>query len=159
MKNSFFSLLFFIGLLACGQEQKAPTETNLKFEVEKTEAEWKAQLNDLEYQILREEGTERPFTGEYVDWKEEGVFTCKACENPLFDSKTKFKSGTGWPSFYDVLGEKSIRELKDDKYGWNRVEIECQRCGSHLGHVFTDGPKPTGLRYCINSVSLNFKKK
>lgn len=151
------NLSFFLS--SCAQEKKSETATNYKFEVVKSEAEWKEQLNDLEYNVLREEGTERAFTGEYVNFKKEGTFVCKACQNPLFSSETKFKSGTGWPSFYDVLNERSILEQKDTKYGWNRVEVECKKCGSHLGHVFEDGPEPTGLRYCINSVSLDFVEK
>lgn len=157
MKN--FVLVLFMHVLlvstSCGQDKAATTQYN--YEVQKSEEEWKAQLNDLEYEVLRNEGTERAFTGKYVDWKEKGTFICNACQNPLFTSETKFKSGTGWPSFYDVINDKAILEKADNKYGWNRVEVECGRCGSHLGHVFEDGPKPTGLRYCINSVSLDFK--
>ena len=106
--------------------------------------------------MLREAGTERAFTGEYWDNKKEGKYVCRACGFELFDSKTKFKSGTGWPSFYEPANEYCVGEIKDTKYGWNRTEVVCARCGGHLGHVFKDGPKPTGLRYCINSISLKF---
>lgn len=149
-------LLFFF-LTACAQEKNADVNIKDDHKIEKTEAEWKAQLSDLEYDVLREEGTERAFTGKYVDWKKDGTFICKACGNPLFSSETKFKSGTGWPSFYDYFNDSSIKELPDKSFGWERTEVECARCGSHLGHVFKDGPDPTGLRYCINSVSLDFK--
>ncbi len=159
-KTILTAFLCFTFFASCGQSQsKKLDETSHSFEVSKTEAEWKSQLSETEYEVLRQAGTEPAFSGEYVDWKKEGVFICKACQNPLFDSKTKFKSGTGWPSYYDVVNENSIVEKTDSKFGWNRTEVICQRCGSHLGHVFKDGPEPTGLRYCINSVCLDFKEK
>lgn len=152
-------LFCFLSLTTFAQEKTSLTHTDYKYEVVKTDAEWRAQLSEIEYEVLRNEGTERAFTGKYVDWKKKGTFVCKACQNPLFKSETKFKSGTGWPSFFDYIDETAIVNKEDNKYGWNRVEVECQRCGSHLGHVFEDGPEPTGLRYCINSVSLDFVEK
>lgn len=125
--------------------------------VVKTVEEWKADLPDKAYYVLREQGTERAFTGEYWDNKKKGTYVCAACELPLFSSDTKFKSGTGWPSFYEPLVDNHIEEDVDNAYGMRRVEVHCARCGGHQGHVFPDGPKPTGLRYCINSVSLKFK--
>jgi len=127
--------------------------------VVKTTAEWKEILSPIEYNVLREQGTERAGTGELLDNKKEGVYKCRGCELPLFSSDTKFKSGTGWPSFYTPINEVNIEEHIDNSYGMRRVEVHCARCGGHQGHVFRDGPKPTGLRYCINSVSLTFEEK
>ncbi len=125
------------------------------FEIEKTEAEWRAQLNELEYAVLREEATERPFTSPLNDEKRAGIFACRGCDLPLFDAATKYDSGTGWPSFYQPL-ENAIGMGVDYKIGVARNECHCARCGGHMGHVFEDGPPPTGLRYCINGVSLKF---
>ena len=123
-----------------------------------SDAEWSKRLTSAEFDVLRKEGTERAFTGEYWDNKKKGVYICAACELPLFESKTKFKSGTGWPSFYEPLDEAYVAQESDRSLGMLRSEVHCHRCGGHLGHVFDDGPKPTGLRYCINSVSLKFKE-
>lgn len=136
---------------------KEPGDTLKK--VIRTAEEWKSLLNPVEFNVLREHGTERSFTGEYWDNKEEGVYKCKGCQLPLFSSETKFKSGTGWPSFHTPIDKSHIIEHVDNSYGMRRVEVVCARCGGHQGHVFPDGPKPTGLRYCINSVSLSFEKK
>ncbi len=123
-----------------------------------TEEEWKAKLTKEQFYVLREKGTERSFTGEYWDNKEDGIYTCAGCALPLFDSNTKFKSGTGWPSYYTFI-DNHVLEEEDRAYGMVRVEVVCARCNGHLGHVFPDGPEPTGLRYCINSVSLGFQAR
>ena len=140
------------------QKVKKLNARNNGFTVVKSEAEWQAQLAPLEYEVMREKGTERAFSGKYNKHYEKGIYTCKGCNQELFSSETKFDSGTGWPSFFKPLSNASVKEIQDRDHGMVRTEVVCSRCGSHLGHVFDDGPKPTGLRYCLNSVSLNFKK-
>lgn len=133
-----------------------PGEPPVGEQLKLSEAEWKSKLSDEEFYILRQSGTERAFTGKYWDHKGHGVYRCAACNAPLFASDTKFKSGTGWPSFYQPVQEGRVAELKDASHGMVRVEVRCARCNGHLGHVFNDGPQPTGQRYCINSASLAF---
>ncbi|TFH01622.1 MAG: peptide-methionine (R)-S-oxide reductase MsrB [Candidatus Thorarchaeota archaeon] len=123
----------------------------------KTKDEWKLTLSKDQYNVLRECGTEPPFTGKYVNHKENGVYVCAGCGNELFSSDTKFESGSGWPSFWDQVSEDSIERREDNSLWMKRIEIVCKKCGGHLGHVFDDGPNPTGLRYCVNSLSLKFK--
>jgi peptide-methionine (R)-S-oxide reductase len=124
--------------------------------IEKTDAAWRAQLSALAYDVTRHEGTERAFTGPYWDAHEDGLFRCVCCDTALFDSKTKYDSGTGWPSFWAPISKTNVVENVDASYGMRRVAVSCKRCDAHLGHVFTDGPKPTGLRYCMNGVALRF---
>ena len=127
---------------------------------EKTDEEWKKELSEVEYLVLREKGTETPFTGEYWNHKEKGIYKCAGCGIELFASDTKFDSNCGWPSFYDVINKSKIEEKIDRSHGMKRIEVLCKNCGGHLGHIFPDGPMDkTGLRYCINSVALDFQKK
>jgi peptide-methionine (R)-S-oxide reductase len=125
----------------------------------KSDEEWRAELSDDEYAVCRLKHTERPFSGEYYASKDDGVYLCRCCGEQLFSSDTKYDSGSGWPSFYAPLAEGIVREEADNSHGMQRVEILCNRCGSHLGHVFSDGPQPTGQRYCVNSLSLRLKRK
>lgn len=160
MRITFLLQLFLIAGLSttqsCAQKpENAGQKTNA---YNLSEAEWKQKLSTEEFRVLREKGTERPYSGEYEEHYEAGIYVCKGCNAPLFESKTKFDAGCGWPSFYAAIQKTGIREVEDFSHGMHRIEVQCARCGGHLGHVFPDGPKPTGLRYCINSVSLGFVK-
>ena len=156
MKNLFGVLAFASIIFACSgyAQQDKPR----KFEVTKTDMEWRKQLTPEQYTVARQKGTERAFTGEYADNHEKGKYQCIGCKLDLFSSETKFESGTGWPSFYAPLVDKNVLVATDNTHGMSRDEVMCSRCGSHLGHVFDDGPKPTGKRFCMNSVSLSFVK-
>jgi peptide-methionine (R)-S-oxide reductase len=152
MKKLLLFLMLLFSMLANAQT------TNFK-KVAKNEAEWKKILSSEQYYVMRQKGTERAFTGKYWNNKENGVYKCAGCQTPLFNSQHKYESGTGWPSYYQPIQKEVIAEEHDHSYGMERVEVKCAICDAHLGHVFEDGPKPTGLRYCINSVSLTFEKQ
>ena len=151
----FIEIVFFLFVTLHAQQEQE--KINMSKKVLKSDTEWATCLTPEEYKILREKGTEMAFTGKYYNHKEDGTYTCAGCDYELFSSETKFDSRTGWPSFFQALDKDRIIEKKDKTLGMVRTEILCARCESHLGHVFADGPNPTGLRYCVNSVSLDFK--
>jgi peptide-methionine (R)-S-oxide reductase len=166
----YFMFVLLVVFSACNGQTKnsdagkgpALTTTQQKdtmTKIVKTEEEWQKQLTPEQFNILREKGTDRPFTGKYWDSNEKGEYHCAGCGAYLFSSSTKFDAGCGWPSFYEAAKEGNIIEKTDNSYGMSRTEVMCAKCGGHLGHVFDDGPKPTGLRYCINSTSLTFERK
>jgi peptide-methionine (R)-S-oxide reductase len=160
MKNVFYLLILII-FSACNsnsQNNQTKSKNTMDTKVEKTQEEWKKLLSEEQYNVLREKGTEAPFSGKYYLHTEKGKYVCAACGNLLFTSNTKFDAGCGWPSFSDVVDSSKVVYTKDKSLGMIRTEITCAKCGGHLGHVFEDGPAPTGLRYCINSVSIEFKK-
>jgi len=154
-KVTILVVMAFVTTSCLSQTNKMKKED---YPINKSDSEWKAELTAEEYNILREQGTERAFTGKYWQNTEDGNYYCAGCNQKLFSSDTKYKSGSGWPSFWDVMSNDSLNKNVDNTHGMQRVEVTCKSCGAHLGHVFEDGPEPTGLRYCINSISLDLKE-
>ena len=159
MNNLKIPILVGMALLATSCLSQSNKMNDKEYSVNKTDAEWKAELTTEEYNILRESGTERAFTGKYWKNTEDGDYHCAGCDQKLFSSKTKFKSGSGWPSFWDPITNDKVKIITDNSLGMMREEVVCGNCGGHLGHRFNDGPQPTGQRYCLNSAALQFEDK
>lgn len=162
MKNKSLYLLLCLAILPFLRAEEKPNQPvppPMTNKVVKTDSEWKKQLTPDQYYVLRRKGTERPFNNAFNGLHDKGIFKCAACDNELFNSEAKFESGTGWPSFYQPIGTDSVTTETDRSFFGTRTEVLCARCGGHLGHVFDDGPKPTGLRYCMNSVAMKFEKQ